>query len=145
MNKNSILLLVTLFTACFLMLSKPAQADRNEPYTPLKGSPERKAIMDSIRLHMKNNGDMVFKVEHLKIRGEWGWIETSPQSRDGKSQFEGVNALLKKQKGRWKVQYMRPCCGECEDDPVCSDDKRFFEMLKKKYPGTSTDIFPDRH
>jgi len=78
------------------------------------------------------------------IKDGWAWVQANPQSPDGKNHFEPAWSLLRKQGGQWKVLYMRPCCGECADDPDCADDKRLYRMLKRTWPEAPEEIFPSR-
>jgi len=116
----------------------------SEPYTPPKGSPERKAIMDALRNSLKTlePENIVFVVKYLKVKDGWAWIETYPQSRDGKNKYEPVDALLYKEKGKWTVKQIRPCCGECEEDPECADIKKYYKKLMREFPSVPKEIFP---
>ncbi len=117
----------------------------SEPYTPPKGSPERKAIMDALRNALKGviePENIVFVVKYLKVKDEWAWIETYPQSPDGMNKYEPVEALLYKEKGKWTVKQIRPCCGECEEDPECADIKKYYKKLMREFPSVPKEIFP---
>jgi hypothetical protein len=113
-------------------------------HVPPRGSEERKAILDALRKEVGSSlpSDVIFVVGYLKVHGGWAWIETAPQSPDGTSRYEDVSGLLSLEQGHWKVQHLRPCCGECADDPVCADDRRYFRMLHSRYPAAPADIFP---
>ena len=117
--------------------------DTHEAYTPKRGDPERDAIMDALRQMLKTSKkDLVFVVDYLKVKDGWAWVKPNPQSPDGKTHLEPVWSLLQKQDGQWKVVYVRPCCGECAEDPDCVDDKRLYKMLKRKFPDAPKGIFP---
>jgi len=113
-----------------------------KPYTPPKGSIERKAILDALRKDCPVN-EIVFIVNHLKVKDGWAWIETNPQSPDGRNKFEPLNALLHKEKGKWIIKNVQPCCGECADDPECADIKRYYKKLMREFPTAPKDIFPE--
>ena len=55
-------------------------------HTPSKGSPERKAILNTLREDVKQRVglDVIFVVDYLKVHNGWAYAITSPQSRDGK-------------------------------------------------------------
>ncbi len=90
-------------------------------YTPDKGSPERKAILDSLRVPVekKLKQTLVFKVDHLKVQNGWAFLLATPQKPDGTAPdyhgtvyqqavdagaFDnGIVALLHNVDGKWKV------------------------------------------
>lgn len=112
-------------------------------YTPGKGDPERKAIMDALRQMLNaSEKDIVFVVDYLKVKDDWAWVQPNPQSPDGKTHLEPAWSLLRKQGGQWKVVYVRPCCGDCAEDPDCADDKRLYKKLKREFPDAPGEIFP---
>jgi hypothetical protein len=94
---------------------------RGEVYTPEKGSAERKAIMDALRLPVekKLNQPVIFKIDHLKVQNGWAFLTATPQKPDGSNPdyrgtayqeaieagaFDnGVVALLHNVNGKWKV------------------------------------------
>jgi len=115
----------------------------HQVYTPPKGDPERNAIMDALREATRSSKtDVVYVVEHLKIKDGWAWVQTNPQSPDNVNHFEPLWSLLQKQGGRWVVLYMRPCCGDCADDPDCNNDRRLYKKLKREFPAAPPEIFP---
>jgi len=134
--------------ACVLALSLLAAAapaaGEGKAAAPAPGSPERTAILDALRRHMKGVSglDMVFVVRHLAVKDGWAWIETNPQSRDGKNRYEPVDALLHREEDGWAVSEVRPCCAECEEDPDCSDLQRWYRKLLREIPGLPAEIFP---
>ncbi|MEJ5349092.1 MAG: hypothetical protein WHS46_10460 [Desulfosoma sp.] len=88
--------------------------------------------------------DLVFWVTHFGHQNDWVWIETEPRSKDGTSGFEPIDALLQKVQGEWVVREVRPCCGDCADDPDCDDPKRYYQKLMKRFPTAPKEIFPAR-
>jgi hypothetical protein len=117
-------------------------AHATEPYTPPKGSLERKAILNALSDMIQSSKlEAVFVVKCLRVKNGWAWIETDPQSPDGKNQYEPIDALLHKEEGQWKVKEVRPCCGDCADDPDCFDIKRYYKKLIRKFPSAPRDIF----
>ncbi len=137
---------------CAALFNEPAFAGQKEKraevkvgaYTPPPGSPERKEILDALRQMVKNMSglDVVFVIKYFKVQDSWAWIQTEPQSADGKSHYEPISGLLKKENGAWKYLYGPPEGGVCEEDPDCADPERFFRKLKSKYPSAPPGIFP---
>src|SRR4028118_2252402 len=91
-------------------------------YTPEKGSAERKAIMDSLRVNAKNikglSGNIIFTVDKLQVQNGWAFIFASPQSADGKplTKFQEwcefdqqIIALLRKSGKSWRVVARHVC------------------------------------
>jgi hypothetical protein len=102
-----------------------AQLGGAPAYTPEKGSPERKAIVDALRVPVekKLKQSVIFKIDHLKVQDGWAFLLGSPQKANGgdidyrgtvyqeavdAGAFDnGVVALLKNVNGKWKViQYV---------------------------------------
>lgn len=144
MFKLKILFLGTIFILVCLHLTVNPGFAQEDAYTPPKGSQERKAILDALRDTLKtfDVGKVVFVVRHLKVKNSWAWVETYPQSPDGASKYEPVDALLHKEGNNWVVKAMRPCCGECADDPECEDIKRYYRKLMREFPSVPKEIFP---
>lgn len=108
-------------------------------YTPPAGSPERKAIMDGLRLDQK----VVFKVHYLKVHGDWAWIDVTPLDDKGKPVAEGGASLMHKENGAWKVIDLS-VIPEDPDNPQGPDDPdpKFVKAVQKVFPGVPADIFP---
>ena len=104
-------------------------------HTPEKGSPERKAILDALRIpverHLKQ--PIVFVTDNFKVQGSWAFVSGTPQSPSGgapnyagtkyaEAENEGAFdnnffALLKKTAGKWKVTtYAIGCTDVCYTD-----------------------------
>lgn len=96
-----------------------------ETFTPQPGSPERKAIVDALRIPVKAelNKEVIFKISRLKIQGDWAFLAGVPLKPDGSEMdyrgtihaeairegaFDcGIFALLQKRNGQWKtVRYI---------------------------------------
>ena len=114
----SLFVLITLFGA-------PAISAQSRPYTPDKGSAERKAITDALRVPVerKLKQEVIFKIDHLKVQNGWAFLMGTPRRPDGgqidyrntpyaeaqkAGAFDdGVMALLHKVGGQWRVvQYV---------------------------------------
>lgn len=129
---------------CAFSITASSLAFAAGPYTPLPGNPERKAILDALRVVVKrmSGSDMVFVVRYLKVDQGWAWIHTLPQSRDGRGHAEDVSVLLHKKQGQWKMADIAASCEPGLDDtPDCSA-KTFIKRLKAKYPSAPLSIFP---
>lgn len=97
--------------------------------TPPPGSPERRAILDALRAEIRRTLglDVVFLVEHLKVKDGWSWIHTRPQSKDGLSNYEDISALLRDQGRGWRVL-------DLSDGEI--------EGVRKRFPQAPKAIFP---
>lgn len=110
-------ILVISFVICLAVMSAAAQT----VYTPEKGSPERKAILDALRVPVEKQlkQKVIFAAENFNVYSNWAFIGGAPQSADGgKLNYSGTRyaqaqaagmfdsnifALLKKTAGAWKV------------------------------------------
>ncbi len=105
---------------------------------------ERKVILNSLRgIHREL--DLIFVVKYLKVKNGWVWIETNPRSHDGWGQYEPIDALLYKEKGKWVKKHVKPCCAEWEEDPTWKDVKGiegYYRKLMQMFPGVTRDLFP---
>jgi hypothetical protein len=106
----------------------PAQA----PYTPEKGSAERKAILDALRVPVERDlkQKVVFVTDNFKVQGNFAFVSGTPQNSSGgdpdysrtkyAEQFDtgafdnNFFALLKKTAGKWRVTtYAIGCTDVC--------------------------------
>jgi hypothetical protein len=89
--------------------------------TPKVGSPERKALMDALRVPVTVDlkQPVIFKVDRLKVLDRWAFVGGAPLKPDGgevnyrgtryqelidEGAFDGgIFALLRKTKGEWTV------------------------------------------
>lgn len=113
---------------------------------PPPGSPERKGILETLRnlVPEKDGKKALFTVRHMRVLGQWAWVETDPQSADGKDHYEPLECLVRStQKGSWTIEACRPCCGDCVDDPDCRDKSRFYRSLRSRFPEVPQEIFPE--
>lgn len=104
-------------------------------YTPEKGSAERTAIMNTLRMPVEKElkQKIQFSVEEFKSNGTWAFLSGAPQNMSGgKPNYqetpyqEAINsdmfdnnffALLKKTSGKWKVvKYLIGCTDVCYAD-----------------------------
>ena len=104
-------------------------------YTPEKGSPERKAILDALRIPVERDlkQPIVFVADNFKVLGTWAFISGTPQATSGgapnyagtkyaEAENEGAFdnnffALLRKTSGKWRVTtYAIGCTDVCFAD-----------------------------
>ena len=108
------LVLFCLFFACAAALAQSVR-------TPAPGSAERAAIMDALRAPAKKDfgRTVIFKVERLRVAGDWAYARVSPTLPDGgeidysktkyRDQVEAGafdpqgEALLRREDDEWKV------------------------------------------
>lgn len=109
-------ILTSTLLACGLIAAVAAA-----PQTPKPGSPERKAILEALRVPVQRElkKPVVFKVDHLRVRDGWAFMTGVPQQPGGKKMdYRGtkwseairagafddwVCALLRKRDGKWRV------------------------------------------
>lgn len=93
-------------------------------YSPPKGSAERAQIMDALRAKLATfdpaRRDLVFVVKELCLSSGNGWLAVEPQSRDGQTRLEPIQASLKRGKSGWAVTTL--ACAE-EDCAKGTDAK----------------------
>ena len=104
-------------------------------YTPEKGSPERKAILDALRIPVERDlkQAIVFVPDNFKVQGTWAFVSGTPRSSDGgEPSYAGTKyaedvgagafdnnffALMKKANGKWRVTtYAIGCTDVCFAD-----------------------------
>lgn len=91
------------------------------PTTPKTGTPERKALMDTLRAPVEKElkQKVIFQVDHLKVLGNWAFMTGKPRTPKGapidykKTTYresleagafdDWICALYKKTNGKWKV------------------------------------------
>ena len=102
-------------------------------------------ILDALRQDVRNRHQLktIFVVRHLKAHRSgssgWAFLEADPSSPDGRNQYEPVSALLRRQRGRWKVvDYV----GEGGDSNKALAVE--YKRLRSRYPTAPAGIFP-RH
>lgn len=105
-------------------------------------SEARRGVLEALRRSMAPTPETVFWVRHFGVEKDWAWIETDPRTADGRGIFEPIDSLLQRVQGAWVVREVRPCCGDCADDPDCADITRYYRKLKQRFPEAPPDIFP---
>lgn len=123
------------FALMIVLLSLAAAAFGQGVYTPAKGSTERKAILETLRIPVERElkQKIVFAAENFNVLGVWAFVSGDPQSPDGgQPDYRGTPyqeakdadmfdnnffALLKKVGGKWKVvHYDIGCTDVCYAD-----------------------------
>ena len=118
-----------------LILVSALSAEAQTAYEPVKGSPERKAILDALRVPVERDlkQKVVFVADNFKVQGNWAFVGGTPQGANGgapdyrRTQYadalesgafdNNFFALLKKTAGKWKVTtYAIGCTDVCFAD-----------------------------
>ena len=117
-----------------LLCCVAATAHAQRAYTPPAGSPERKAIMDVLRVPVEADlrQKVIFKVQHLRIVGAWAFARVVPIRPDGsdidytrtkyrddlaEGAFDGEGeALLRNNGGGWRLLEWRFGASDTEVD-----------------------------
>ena len=104
-----------------LLASSAAGVAQERAQTPGPGSPERKAVLDALRVPVEKRlkRKVVFKVDELKVLGGWAFVRGVPQQPGGRPMDysgtpyqqqvrdgafdDGFSALLRSRAGKWTV------------------------------------------
>jgi hypothetical protein len=138
------LLLATLnCTLCTPLLAETAATEKDKPasiHTPKPGSPERKAILDVLRLDVakafpEEHADakaepVVFTLSHFKVQGDWAFVDATMEPAYGEQ--GGVIAALRLIEGKWVVKFAS-----------YADDVTNYDQLSKKLSAPRS-IFPSQ-
>ena len=107
--------------ALFILFAAAGVVSAQETNTPAPGSAERKAIADALRAPVEKElkQKVVFKIDHLKVSGDWAFLRGVPQRPGGgkvdynatpyRQRIEDgvfddwICALLRKRAGKWQV------------------------------------------
>ncbi len=109
--------------------------DGQSAHEPVKGSVERKAILDALRIPVERDlkQKIVFVADNFNVYGNWAFVGGRPQNPSGgspdysRTQYADAQesgafdnnffALLKKTAGKWKVvTYAIGCTDVCYAD-----------------------------
>ncbi len=112
-------LIVRLGATVLAVLASGIAASAQSTYTPQKGSPERKAILDALRVPVERDlkQKIVFVTDDLKVQGTWAFVSGRPTKPDGSNPNLAGTAwadaedlfdnnffgLLRKSGGKWRV------------------------------------------
>lgn len=122
-------------TVVTIVLTASLFSSAQSTFTPEKGSPERKAILDALRIPVERDlkQKIVFVADNFKVLGAWAFVSGTPQSASGgEPNYAGTKyaeqvdsgafdnnffALLKRTSGKWKVTtYAIGCTDVCYAD-----------------------------
>ena len=124
---------ITLICLLFGVAAIQNVAAQSVPYTPAKGTPERKAILDAVRKYRKAS-DEVYTPRDFKVQSGWAFVSADDPQEPGVDSL-GFYVLLKKTGSTWKVV-----------DEVSmregSDFQKEIRRLRKKYPKAPSKIYP---
>ncbi len=119
----------------FLLLTAAAQNNfaQSAPYTPAKGSAERKAILDGVRKYRKVLNE-VYMPREFKVQNGWSFVSADDPNEPGVD-TAAFDVLLRKTGKVWKVM-----------DEVShaegADWRREIGRIRKKFPKAPSGIFP---
>lgn len=138
------------FLFLIIVLALAGVASAQKVYTPEKGSAERTAILDALRVPVERalKQKIVFAAENFNVSGNWAFLGGQPQNPAGgqpdysrteyaRAKREGMFdsnffAILKKTAGKWKVVTYRIGCTD-----VCyADWWRTYKAPKAIFPYT---------
>jgi hypothetical protein len=110
-------------------------------HTPAPGTVERKALLEALRVKVKelHGLDVIFVIRTMNVSDGWAWVHTLPRSGDGSGSYEDFYALLRRDKGGWHVAEI-PCTEP--DSPECLDSPGYFRKLAARFPGLPSSILP---
>jgi hypothetical protein len=139
-------ILILIALSAILSASASAQA----VYAPEKGSAERTAILNKLRVPVEKElkQKVVFNLDHFRVAGNWAFLGGDPQNPSGgppnyrgtpyqEAKDDGIFdnnifALLRKTGGKWKViTYAIGCTDVCY-----ADWWRRFKAPKAVFPYT---------
>ena len=128
-------MLTKLMLGTLILLAITTTALAQPAYTPEKGSPERKAILDALRVPVEQDlkQKVVFVADNFKVQGSWAFVGGTPQNAQGgepdytRTKYADQHdsgafdnnffAVLRKNAGRWKVvNYAIGCTDVCYGD-----------------------------
>ena len=140
----SLFLLLAFFCA-FVPSVRAQSGEAGKAATPAQGSPERKAMLDAVRVRLQLKSQ--FKVYHLKLKGNWAYFHGGEVVDAGKGQWQetdlDVKALLERKqidgKPLWTVAELWTLPTEDK-----FPHKNFVARTRRrqKLSGTPADIFP---
>jgi hypothetical protein len=133
------LILATALITSALMSS----AFADDVHEPAKGSAERKAILDALRVVQFPKQEVKYVVNYLRVHNNWAWVDVSPQDGSGKPVAEGGIALMHCKKGTWSYVDTSKVPEDPKDPEGAQDaSPGFVKNLIKLHPDLPADIFP---
>ena len=130
MKKLLILSVVTFF----LTIAAQASLGQTGVYTPDKGTPERKAILDAVRKYRKASSE-VYSPTAFRVSKDWALV-ASPDPADPDVDTAAFSVVLRKTGGKWKVvDELRNVEG--------TDPAKEVRRIHKKYPSLPMAVLND--
>jgi hypothetical protein len=133
-----------LLASCCVFVS-PVPAQSGKAASPAQGSPERKAVLDAVRVRLQLKSQ--FKVYHLKLKGNWAYFHGGEVVDAGEGELQetdlDVKALLERKQIRGQ-----PLWTVAELWTLPTDDKFSYKNFalrtrrRQKLSGVPADIFP---
>lgn len=117
---------------------------KDELHIPAKGTPEREAIMEVLRVEVKKETgeDVIFVVNLLKVHNGWAWVDVTPNRKDGTALYEGKEALMHQENGVWKDKTLPPQDSDDNQRMFGDLSRKYIKKIQKQYPTCPADIFP---
>ena len=106
---------------------------QSAPYTPAKGSTERKAILDGVRKYRKAPGE-VYTPTEFNVQNGWAFVSAEDPNEPGVD-TAAFSVLLQKTKNVWKV------VDEINHTEGTDYDKEI-KRIRKRFPKVPAGIFP---
>lgn len=124
------------FGLMFLVLigSAAAAYSQSQPYTPEKGSADRKAILDAVRKFRKAPSE-VYAPSGFSVLKGWAYV-SAPDPADPDVDTEAFELVLRKTGSVWKVVDQ---ISHVEGTDYMKERKR----IKKRFPAMPMAIFPE--
>lgn len=135
MNSELNIMVKKLIIRSALIIAVCSSIVAQSAYTPEKGSAERTAILNALRIPVERalKQKIVFAADHFKVQGNWAYLSGAPQNAaGGRPNYRNTKysdavdsgafdhnffALLKKSGGKWKVtRYAIGCTDVCYAD-----------------------------
>jgi hypothetical protein len=125
--------------------SSQARAE-DRVYTPEKGTPERKAILDAVRAKLKTGNQ--FEVDHLKVNQRWAYFRGNAVvfTEGEKVETDSVQALLERRNANGKSAWMVIEVWNLEQQSTEESFRKFTERVRKrqKAEGIPEMILPEQ-
>lgn len=128
-------MIIKITIAMLLLMCSVAVLVGQTVYTPAKGSAERTAILNALRVPVERDlkQKIVFNTDNFRVMGTWAFVSGDPQRPGGgRPNYRGTRywdavrddmfdnnffALMRKTKGRWRVvTYAIGCTDVCYAD-----------------------------
>jgi serine/threonine protein kinase len=136
--------------------STPAPDIWTAVYEPSSGTPERRGIMDALRLSFyggnaatahQNTKGIFFHVHYLKVSNDWALANVNPEDSSGQSTGESRWALLRDVDDEWSDANYVGAIGPFESRQAAQDALSMsvstISKIRQAFPDAPSGIFPD--